>query len=450
MRRRPLLALAAAAMSLGVCFPALGQDLLSVWSAALQRDPAYAAARAGRNADQEKIPQARARLLPYITLDSSGEIEDVRRTHNLQHYETRRVGLWALTLTQPIIDIGKWDQLRQSEYIADSANLALQQAYQDLILRVAQAYFEVLASQDTLETIKAQKQAVETQLHAAERGFQVGATTVTDIYEARSRLDLLNASEIEAHNALQVSEDMLAKIIGERPGKLLGLDPDTSLPPPAPARLDEWTTQSSQASLDVARARLDALIIEKQIDIARSGHYPTLSLYAQTGSASDQGIYGQRNGPRSVDSAVGLQLSIPIFSGGEISSQVREQTSRLQQARYVHEAAKRQAVQSTQQYFSGVTSGLARIQALRAAEESSQASLEANRTGYELGVRVNIDVLNAQQQLFETRRALSRARYDTLMNSLRLKAASGILTDEDIVAINALLEERRDPTTTQR
>src|SRR5690606_34619570 len=142
------------------------------------------------------------------------------------------------------------------------------------------------------------------------------------------------------------------------------------------------------------------------------------------------------------DSAVGLQLSIPIFSGGEISSQVREQTSRLQEARYVHEAAKRQAVQSTQQYFSGVTSGLSRIQALRAAEESSLASLEANRTGYELGVRVNIDVLNAQQQLYETRRALSRARYDTLMNSLRLKAASGILSDEDIVAINGLLEAR--------
>lgn len=429
-----------AALSLAVCMPAFGQDLLSVWSSALLRDPIYAAARAGRNADQEKIPQARARLLPYITLDSEGAVEDIRRTSNFKHHETRGVGLWALTLTQPVIDVGKWGQLRQSEYMASSADLALQQAYQDLILRVSQAYFEVLANHDTLDTIQAQKQAIETQLQAAERGFELGATTVTDIYEARSRLDLLNASEIQAHNALQVSEDQLAKIIGERPGTLLGLASDTTLPPPSPARLDDWTAQSSQASLEVARAHLDTLIVEKQIDIAQSGHYPTLSLYAQTGSASDRGIYGQRNGPRSLDSAVGLQLSIPIFSGGEISSQVREQTSRLQQARYVHEAAKRQAVQSTQQYFSGVTSGLAQIQALRAAEASSQASLNANRTGYELGVRVNIDVLNAQQQLYETQRALSRARYDTLMNSLRLKAASGILSDEDIVAINQLLE----------
>ena len=433
--------LVAASLCVAVCLPASAQDLLSIWAAALQRDPIYAAASAGRNAEQERIPQARARLLPYVTLDSAGEVTDVRRTHNMHHHETRRVGLWALTLTQPVIDVGRWDQLRQSEYIADSANLVLQQAYQDLILRVSQAYFDVLASQDTLETIQAQKRAVETQLEAAEHGFQLGATTVTDIHEARSRLDLLNASEIEARNTLQVTEDQLAKIIGERPRTLLGLAADTSLPPPSPARIEDWTTQSSQASLDVARAQLEALIVEKQIDIAKSGHYPTLSLYAQTGSASDRGIYGQRNGPRSLDSTVGLQLSIPIFSGGEISSQVREQTSRLQQARYIYEAAKRQAVQSTQQYFSGVTSGLSRIHALRAAEKSSLASLEANRIGYELGVRVNIDVLNAQQQLYETRRALSRARYDTLMNSLRLKAASGILSDEDIVAINALLEE---------
>lgn len=442
MRRGLFRALFTTLLACTAGLPAYAQDLLSTWSAALQQDPIYAAAQAGRTADQEKIPQARARLLPYITLDSTGEIEDVRRTSNLQHHETRRVGLWALTLTQPVIDFGRWDQLRQSEYIAGSADLALQQAHQDLILRVSDAYFNVLAAQDTLETIQAQKQAVETQLQAAEHGFQLGATTVTDIYEARSRLDLLNASEIEAQNALQVDKDQLAKIIGQRPTTLAGLSADTLLPPPTPARLEDWTTQSSQASLEVARAHLDALIIEKQIDIAQSGHYPTLSLYAQTGSASDRGIYGQRNGPRSLDSAVGLQLSIPIFSGGEISSQVREQTSRLQQARYIHEAAKRQAVQSTQQYFSGVTSGLARIEALRAAEASSLASLDANRTGYELGVRVNIDVLNAQQQLYETRRALSRARYDTLMHSLRLKAASGILTDQDIVAINELLETR--------
>jgi outer membrane protein len=291
-----------------------------------------------------------------------------------------------------------------------------------------------------LRTVLAQKQAVSSQLEAAKKGFELGGKTIADTYEAQSRLDLLNAGELQARNAVQVSEDQLAKIIFERPRTLAGLAATTTLPPPLPNKLDDWTTQAGQANLAVARAQLTAKIVEKQIAVAKSGHAPTLSLYAQTGSISDRGIYGAQNGPRSLDTTVGLQLLIPIYSGGEISSQVREQTSRLQQARYDLEATRRQAVQSTQQYFSGVTSGLAQIQALQAAEKSSLASLNANKTGYEIGVRINIDVLNAQQQLYETQRALSRTRYDTLMNSLRLKASSGILSETDIAAINQLLE----------
>lgn len=422
--------------------PAFGQDLLHIWNAAVQRDPVYAAAQASRNADQERIPQARAQLMPWITADTAAEVEDVRRTSNLSHAQTRRTGLWALTLTQPVIDIARWGQLEQSQFIARTGDVSLAQARQDLILRVAQSYFDVLAAQDTLDTILAQKEAVSVQLQAAQQGFNLGATTITDTYEAQSRLDLLNANELQARNALQVARDQLAKIIDEHPRQLAGLARSTALPAPEPNRIDDWAAQASRANLEVARAQLSAQIVEKQIDIARSGHYPTLNLYAQTGTASDRGIHGQRNGPRSLDTAVGLELSIPLYSGGGISSQVREQTSRLQQARYEFEAAKRQAVQSTREHFSGVTSGLAQIQALRAAEQSSQAALEANRTGYEIGVRVNIDVLNAQQQLYETRRALARARYDTLLHSLRLKAASGMLSEADIVAINQLLEPK--------
>jgi len=429
----------------GVATPAVAQDLLDVWNAALQRDPIYAAAQAGRNADQEAIPQARAGLLPYVTAQAAGEMQDVRRTHGLQHHDTRGVGLWNLALIQPVIDIQRWDQLEQSRYIAASSDLALQEAYQNLILRVTQAYFDVLAAQDTVRTLLAQKQAITTQLNAAQKGFELGSNTVADIHEAQARLDLLNASELQARNVLQVSEDQLAKIINERPSTLAGLDPDTVLPQPSPNRITDWTAQASTANLATARAQLTTLIVGKQIDIAKGGHYPSLSLYAQTGTASNRGILGQNSGPRSLDSAVGLQLSIPIFSGGGISSQVREQTSRLQQARYELEAAKRQAVQSTQQYFSGVVSGLAQIEALKAAEKSSLASLDANKTGYEVGVRVNIDVLNAQQQLYETQRSLFRARYDTLMHSLRLKASSGILTDTDILAVNNLLSQKQTP-----
>lgn len=422
-----------------VLAPAQAQDLLQIWHIALERDPLYAATRAGRNADQEKIPQARAPLLPTLSAAGGGVYTDTRRIQGFDQNRGAKQGVWSLALTQPLIDIGKWDKLKQSEFVVNAANVTVAQAYQDLILRVSQAYFDVLAGQDTLRAIRAQKSAVTTQLRAAQQGFELGSTTITDTLEARARLDLLTANELLAQNVLDVSRDQLAKIIAQRPARLAELAAKTVLPAPSPNRLTDWTEQSVKANLAVAKAQVSAKIVEKQIDIAKSSHYPTLQLQAQTGSASDRALYGDNGGPRAIQSSIGLQLSIPLFAGGGISSQVREQTSRLQQARYEFEAAKRQAVQSTQQYFSGVISGLAQVNALQAAEKSSQAALNANQLGYEVGVRINIDVLNAQQQLYETQRALSRARYDTLMSGLKLKASSGILSDADIVAINRLL-----------
>ena len=422
--------------------PALSQgsfDLLQAWQAAEQRDPDYAAAQATRNAEQEKVPQARAGLLPSIALGGTGQSTDTREAAHLHNASSRGVASWNLTLSQPIFDAAKWGTLRQSEFQASLADVGLQQARQDLILRVSQAYFDVLTAQDTLTTLEAQMRATQSQLDAASRTFELGGTTVADVYEAQSKLDLLKAAELQAHNVLQISRDRLAQIINERPEHLAPLATDLELPSPQPGRLSEWSQQAAQASLEVAGAQLNTLIVEKQLDIARSGHYPTLSLQAQTGTASNRGTAGQNQGPRSLDSSVGLQLSIPIFSGGGISSQVREQTSRLQHARYRLEAARRQSIQSTQQAFSQVTSGLAQISALKAAERSSLASMQANQTGYEVGVRINIDVLNAQQQLYETRRALSQARYETLMASLRLKAASGTLGLADIEKVNQLL-----------
>ncbi|MCC2597596.1 TolC family outer membrane protein [Pusillimonas sp. MFBS29] len=421
--------------------PAPEQDLLDIWQMALQRDPIYAASRAGREAEQEKIPQARARLLPYISADAVAEQSDRRRISGMNDSRSDGRALWSLTLTQPIIDLRAWGGLEQAEYIAGLADIQQANAYQDLLLRVSQAYFDVLAAQDTLRALRAQKAAIDTQLRAARQGFELGSTTIADTYEAQSRLDLINANELQAENLLQLSRDQLARLINERPGRLATLPSDTALPAPTPNRLTDWMDQSRQSSLEVTYAELTARIAETQIEIAKAERYPRLSLQAQTGSATDRGLYETNNGPRSLNSSVGLQLSIPIFTGGGISSVVREQTSRLQQARYSLENARRQAVEATQRHFSGVTSGLAQISALQAAERSSLASLQANQTGYEVGVRVNIDVLNAQQQLYETQRGLARARYDTLMNGLRLKASSGILTDQDIVAINELLSD---------
>ena len=414
-------------------------SLLQVWQMALERDPVYAAAQASRNAAQEKVPQARALLLPFLTASTGAELDNTRNT-SLDESRSSRRGVWAVTLTQPIIDIGQWEKLKQSQFQVQSADLAVQLAWQDLMLRVAQAYFNVLVTQDTLKTLDAQRKAINNQLDAARKGFELGSATIADTYEAQARLDLITANEIQARNALQVSLDQLQRIINERPATLAGLSNDITLPPPEPAHITNWTDQARTASLEVARAVLDTQVAEKEISIAKSGHYPTLDFYAQSGSSSDRGLYGPKAGPRSVDSTVGMQLSIPLYSGGGISSKVREQTSQLQRSRYDLESARRFSVQQTQQYFSGVVSGLAQVNALLAAEKSSLASLQANQTGYEVGVRVNIDVLNAQQQLYETQRALANARYTTLLSGLRLKAAAGTLTEADLRAVNELLQ----------
>lgn len=419
--------------------PAHGRDLLEVFKLALERDPVYAASGYARQADQEKVPQARAQLMPYISANAGADLDNSRRARSLSDSRTSRSAAWTLSLVQPLLDLPAWNNLERADFQVAQADIAHRIAYQDLLLRTAQAYFDVLAVQDSLRALMSEKAAIEYQLRAAQQGFELGATTIADAHEAQARLDLVLANEVNLRNELQLAEDALARIIAERPGPLAELARDVPLPAPEPNRLEDWTAQAAQASLTVANADLQTRIAQKEIEIARSQRAPTVDFVARTGTASDYGMDGYRAGARSLDSTVGVQLSIPIFTGGEISSRVREQTSRLQYARALLEDTRRATVQAAQRHFKGVVSGLSQVAALEAAERSSRAALEANRTGYEIGVRINIDVLNAEQQLYVTQRALARARYDTLMNGLQLKAAAGILQEADLVAINQLL-----------
>jgi len=436
-RRASLLVLAAVMLT---AHAAHGRGLADVWQAALQRDPVYAAARAQRDAEQERIPQARAQLLPNVNAQTSVQGRDARRASTGGANTGSQRNLWAVTLSQPIYDSEKFSLMTQAQTQAQAAELDRQLAHQDLMLRVSQAYFDVLTAQDTLRVIQAQIEAAESQLHAAQRSFELGGTTVADTYETQSRLDLLRANALQAQNTLRISRDQLTRIIQEPVDDLAPLPADVALPRPDPEVLSAWETQAGLSSLTVARAALDVRISETRIDIARSGNAPTLQLQAQTGSDSDRRLgSGVHPGKRAMDSQIGLQLSIPLYRGGGVSSQIREQALRLQQARYQREAARRQAVQQTRQYFSSLVLGLAQVDALSAAETSSRASLQANTLGYQVGVRVNIDVLNAQQQLFETQQSLARARYQALLDGLRLKASSGALTERDILDVDALL-----------
>lgn len=428
-------------MSLGsvvaYAFPAF--DLWDVWQLALQHDPIYAAQKANTQASQEQIIQARAELLPSIDAVTSIQHNDLRRVSGLNQSSNTNPNQWQLRLSQPLLDLAAIAQFERSKYLAAIAVLDLENARNALFLRVSQAYFDVLAAQDSLISLSAQHRAIEQQLLLAQFEFELGGTTITDSYEAQSRLDLLKAQIISTENDLQTYKNSLSRIIGTPVQVLAPLNPNAQLPEPSPLDLDAWVTQSSLSNLSVAIASIAVSAQQQQLKANQQEHAPTISLQANSGSQSNYGIYGPNTSPRALNSSVGIELSIPLYQGGAISSKVRENTSLLQQKYFEQENARRAAKEQTQQYFNSVNAGIRQVQVLEAAEQSSQSSVQANQTAYEIGVRTNIDVLNAQQQLYETQRALARARYDTLLYSLRLKNAAGQLQDSDISAVSRLL-----------
>lgn len=435
---RRLLALLCLTSAAGWSQVVFADDLWQTWQAAQAHDPGYAAAQAQFRASQQKVPQARARLLPR--LDAAGGVEhrQDRSTHNFERAGNRQQADWALRLTQPVYDRAAWKQMAQSRLVQAEAELALEQARQDLMLRVAQAYFDILSAQDTLTALQAEQRATTDQLHSAQRRFELGAATVTDIHEARARLDLLAAQELQLLNDLDIRRDQLAQMTGRYPDTLSRLPAGLALPAPEPNRIEPWSEQAQSANLAVLRAQLASEIAQQSIEIARSGHYPTLSLQAGSSQSTTQRFDEARRG-RPIENTVGLQLSIPLYSGGGVSAQVEEQVQLQQKARFEQEAARRQAIQTVRAQFQTLHSGLGRIEALEAGEASSRAAVEANLIGYEIGVRINLDVLASQQQLYATQSALAQVRYDTLMAGLRLKAAGSTLSEIDLEEINALL-----------
>ena len=415
-------------------------DLAQSWQLAMNNDPVYAAARANYRAAMEKTPQARAALLPQVNASVSGGYLDSRANTAFGQVYSNSNSAWSLTLSQPIFNWSAWETFEQSKLIVASAEIQLQLAHQDLILRLGQAYFDVLASQDTLTALEAEQRSIGEQLASAQRRFEMGTTTITDTYESQSRFDLAAANIIAAQNTLQNAKDMMARIIGHATEAQSVLPYRVTLPSPMPDKLQSWSEQSRLANLEVIRAHLQTRVADFDIEIAKGGNYPSVTLYASTMSNSLGNMIVQPYYTgRTVDNVVGVTLSVPIYAGGGINSRIVEKAELQQKSVFDLEAAKRQALQQSQQYFNGVTSGLARIRGLEASEKSSRASLQANRTGYEVGVRINLDVLNAQQQLYTTLRDLALTRYNTVMAGLRLRANSGMLSEADLLAINRLL-----------
>jgi outer membrane protein len=344
---------------------------------------------------------------------------------------------YGVSLVQPLFRQQYWLVYTESELQAAQAELQLKIAEQDLMLRVAQAYFDVLIAQDSVQLVNAQKTAISEQNAQAKRNFEVGTATITDTLEAQARYDLTGAQEIAAQNNLEIKRSALQQLINATPGDLTPLGKEFKLEVPQPANMEKWVEEAQLNNLQLAIAQASAEIAEKEVARNRGGHYPTVDIMANYSRNTNVGSLIL--GTESTNKTIGLQLNMPLFQGGVVNSKWREAEANRERARQELENGRRNVAQQARQAYLGVVSGVAQVQALQQALTSSESVLEASKLGQEVGVRTNLDVLNAQQQLFSTRRDLYQAQYDYLLSQLRLKQAVGSLGEEDLSKVNQTL-----------
>jgi len=420
-------------------------DLLTLTRDALQNDPGYASARFGQMAAAEAEPQARANLLPTLNAsvgDSANRVDFRSDNLALSPSFEKTFNSWgpALNFSVPVYSAPLWQGLTQAKLTVKQSEAQLSQARSDLLVRVAQAYFDVLAAQDALSALRENKKAVSEQLAQAKREFEVGTKTIVDTHEAKARYDQIDAQEQVARGDLAVRQSALRAIVGHEAGELAPLRDPVALAPPQPNDVETWAHSAEDANYSVLAARAAAEISRHETRRARDAYLPSVNI---NGGIQWQRSTGSLYIPitnSSTSSTLGISVTVPVFTGGAIQSRVREAHAREDRADQDLEQARRTAAQAARQAYTGVDYGLAQVQALESAEISAKTQVDSTRLGYQVGVRINLDVLNANTQLFSTQRDLKKARYDFLLNGLKLKAAAGALQDPDVETVNALLQ----------
>ena len=411
-------------------------DLAQAFQEALANDALVASARSQLAATREKVPQAQAGLLPAANANAAMSRQYIDT--NLSPSREFTSQNYSVSMSYPLYRLQNVETLEQSKLSVAIGEAQLALAQQDLMLRVSQAYFDVLGAQDNLETIRAQKRAITEQLASAKRNFEVGTATITDQQEAQARFDLVVAQEFAALNDLEVKRAALGLLIGKPTPELKVLRPGVRLQPTQPAREVEWTNSARSDNLTVQQARVAAEIAGREIDKQRYAFRPNIDLVGSLGYSKS--ATSALVGVNAASASVGVQLTMPLYTAGGIDARIREAIALRDKSQSDLENARRVAEQAARQAFLSVNSGLSQVTALEAAEKSSQLALDSNLLGYQVGVRINIDVLNAQQQLFTTRRDLAKARYDVLLNGLRLKSTAAALSVDDLRAIGGLLD----------
>ncbi len=432
------------ALTLALAPAAQAANLSDVFRDAVAYDAQYAAARAAWQAGQEKSVQGRAGLLPNVSLGGNALYNSVDSSLEGGDANYGSNGL-SINAAQPLFRKQNLVQYEQSKNEVRIAEMQFKLAEQDLTLRVAQAYFDVLQSQDNIVFVNAQKASISEQLASAKRNFEVGTATITDTHEAQARYDLVVAQEIAEQNSLAIRLRALEKLIGKLPGSLDSLVEMKRLKAET-GTIDEWASLAADGNLQAEIQRIAKTIADQEVERNRAGHYPTLDAVA--GYAIDN---GQKFGSSQVDTrtaTIGVELNLPIYQGGLISSRVREAVANQEKARQDLEAATREASLQARQAWLNVSSGAARVQALEQALVSSMAQLDSTKLGLQVGVRTNLDVLNAEQQVFSAQRDLAAARYTYLLSGLSLKAAAGSLSADDLQAIDMLLTRQYSNSST--
>jgi len=427
---------------------ACAEDLLQIYRAATASDPVLASARAAWLANQEAVPQAQAGLLPAVNLVGSATGVDYNTTVRSDPTVSirQRFPQYAYTVnaSQPLYRPQNWIALDQARSQVGQGDYVLASSQQDLIVRVSQAYFDVLLASFNIELTESQKAAVSENLAQAKRNFEVGTATITDTNDAQAKYDQIVAQEISAQNDLDNKIAALGAIIGRLPRELKPFTRKYEPELPMPNALEPWIEKAIGENFQVRIAQANYEIAALEVDRQRAGHYPTLDLVASfnqgyAGATASTAISANFASDSRL-AQIGLQLNVPIYQGGFVSSKVRQAVANQDKARQDLEFARRTAQLAAQTSFSGVASGVAQIKAFEQALASAQVSYDSNKLGLEVGVRTNLDVLNQQQQVFQTRFNLAQAYYVYLINTLKLKQAIGTLSDADVEKINRDLE----------
>jgi len=453
--RRPhaLAAAIALVLGLGSALGARAQSLQELYEAAHGYDAGYLAARASLDAAQYRYDQARGLRLPQVGLGLNAG-RQVNNTPGSPSTQTANSNTAAATVSasQTLYNRANEVTIKQAERSVDAFRSDLDAAEQDLILRVSQAYFDVLAAQDNLATARASLAAISEQVASAKRNFEVGTATITDTREAQARYDLARFTQIQAENDLTTKRILLDQTVGRTSIVPKQLAAPLAMPALVPAHVDDWVARADAEHPLIRKARIALEVARLDTDKAKAGRLPTVTLDASyaRGRAEVAGSSGSGdpafpgtfpfnyNTPTTVGQ-IGVNLNLPLFTGFQIQNRIKETLVLEDKSQNDLEAARRGVVQLTRQLYYQVGSAGAQVSALEAAESSSKLALEATQLGFKVGVRVNIDVLNAQAQLYTTQAQLAKARYDLIMAGLRLRQASGRLMPEDVASVNGLL-----------